>query len=35
VPDEDVPRVEKELPRAPFATWASVVGASEGLVERS
>jgi hypothetical protein len=34
VADKDVPRVKKEVPRAQFATWASVVGASERLVKR-
>jgi hypothetical protein len=35
VPDKDVARVKKELPRAQFGTWASVVGASERLVAKS
>ena len=34
VPDKDVARVKKELPRAQFGTWAGVVGASERLVQR-
>jgi hypothetical protein len=34
VADKDVPRVKKDVPRAQFATWASVVGASERLVKR-
>jgi hypothetical protein len=33
VADKDVARVKKEVPRAQFATWASVVGASERLVK--
>jgi hypothetical protein len=32
VADRDVPKVKKEVPRAQFATWASVVGASERLI---
>jgi hypothetical protein len=35
VPDKDVARVKKEIPRAQFGTWASVVGASERLVAKS
>ena len=27
VPDKDIARVKKEIPRAQFATWASVAGA--------
>ena len=34
VPDRDMARVKKDLPRAQFATWASVVGASERLAKR-
>jgi len=34
VPDRDMARVKKELPRAQFATWASIVGASERLAKR-
>ncbi len=33
VPDKDVTKVKKEVPRAQFATWASAVGASLRLVE--
>lgn len=35
VADKDVARVKKEVPRAQFATWASVAGASERLVHES
>lgn len=34
VADKDVVRVKKDVPRAQFATWASVVGASERLIKR-
>jgi hypothetical protein len=34
VPDKDVTKVKKEVPRAQFATWASAVGASLRLVDR-
>ncbi len=34
VPDKDVARVTKELPRAQFGTWAGAAGASERLVQR-
>lgn len=33
VPDRDVARVKKEVPRAQFGTWAAVLGASERLVK--
>ncbi len=32
VPDGDVPKVIKALPRAQLGTWASVSGASERLI---
>ena len=35
VPDREMARVKKELPRAQFATWSSVVGASDRLAKRS
>ena len=34
VSDKDVPRVKKEVPRAQFATWSSVVGTSLRLMDR-
>jgi hypothetical protein len=34
VPDRDVVRVKKEIARAQFASWSSVVGASQRLVKR-
>ena len=34
VPDQDMDRTRRELPRAQFATWASVVGAAARLVKR-
>jgi hypothetical protein len=33
VPDRDMARVKKELPRAQFGTWASIVGASDRLAK--
>jgi len=35
VPDRDTTRVKKEVPRAQFGTWSSVVGASERLAKKS
>ena len=35
VVDREMARVKKELPRAQFATWSSVVGASDRLAKRS
>jgi hypothetical protein len=35
VADREMARVKKELPRAQFATWSSVVGASDRLAKRS
>ena len=34
VADREMARVKKELPRAQFATWSSVVGASDRLAKR-
>ena len=34
VPDRDVPKVKKEVPRAQFATWSSVAGTGERLLKR-
>jgi hypothetical protein len=34
VPDKDITRLKKELPRAQLATWASVVGAAERLLKK-
>lgn len=34
VPDADMDRIRRELPRAQFATWASVVGAAARLVKK-
>ncbi len=34
VPDRDVARLKKELPRAQMATWASLVGAAERLLAK-
>jgi hypothetical protein len=34
VPDKDMARTRKEVARAHFATWSSVVGASERLAKR-
>ncbi|MBX3130894.1 MAG: hypothetical protein KF718_29515 [Polyangiaceae bacterium] len=33
VPDRDVPKVKKELPRAQLGTWSAVVGAAERLAK--
>lgn len=32
VPEKDMARVKKEVPRAQFATWASALGAAERLI---
>ncbi len=32
VPEKEMARVKKEVPRAQFATWASVVGAAERMM---
>jgi hypothetical protein len=34
VPDKDIARVKKELPRAQIATWASLAGAAERLTRK-
>ncbi len=34
VADRDVGRVKKEVPRAQFGTWSSVVGASDRMIKR-
>jgi hypothetical protein len=34
VPDKDVARLKKELPRAQLATWASLAGAAERLIKK-
>ena len=34
VPDQDMERTRRELPRAQFATWASVAGAATRLLKR-
>lgn len=35
VPDRDVSKVKKEVPRAQFATWSSLAGAGERLLKRT
>ena len=34
VPDRDIVRVKKEIARAQFGSWSSVVGASQRLVKK-
>jgi hypothetical protein len=34
VADRDMARVKKEIPRAQFGTWSSVVGASDRIIKR-
>ena len=34
LPDQDMGKTRRELPRAQFATWASVVGAAARLVKQ-